>query len=57
MNMRGTGKTRKIPIRSSSSDSRTIEVKIPRTAPARTLWRRLMAYSALEYADRIWFSR
>jgi hypothetical protein len=43
MNMRGHGSERNFAIRSPWSDRSTIDSKIPRTAPGRTLWRRLAA--------------
>jgi hypothetical protein len=48
MNMRGQGSVRNFGIRSPWSDRSTIDSKIPRTAPGRTLWRRLAANRALE---------
>src|SRR6516165_11407946 len=48
MNMRGQGRARNFAIRSPWSDRSTIDWKIPRTAPGRTLWPRLAAYRALE---------
>lgn len=47
------GQPRNLPIRSALSASSTIDWKIPRTAPARTLWRRLAEYSALAKLDRL----
>jgi hypothetical protein len=48
MNIRGKGNDKNFAIRSPWSDSSTIDVKMPRTASARTLCRRFDAYSAAE---------
>src|SRR6185437_13775036 len=52
MNMRGQGSARNFGIRSSWSERSTIDRKIPRTAPGRTLSRRLTANRALEEEER-----